>query len=67
MTVKEVFGVIKANNKICLGYGDRSIPFDATDDLLMDAYGSYLVDKIEVYEDGYVEVNIAMRPVKAGV
>ena len=66
MTVKEVFGVVKAAKSICLGYGDRSIPFDATDDLLMDAYGSYIVDKIEVDDEGYVEVNIAMRPVKVG-
>ena len=66
MTVKEVFGVIKASKDICLGYGDRSVQFDPTDDLLMDAYGSYVVDKIEVFEDGYVEVNIALRPVKAG-
>lgn len=64
MTVKDVFGVIKASKNICLGYGDRSVPFDATDDLLMDAYGSYVVDKIEVFEDGYVEVNIALRPVR---
>ena len=66
MTVKEVVMVLKHANKIVLGYGANAVPFDKNDALMMDAYGGYLVDEIRADDGGYYEVNIAMRPVKAG-
>ena len=66
MTVKEVVRALKTAKKIVLGYGDNAVPFNKDDSLMMDAYGDYLVDEIRGDEDGYYEVSIAMRPIKAG-
>ena len=66
MTVNEVVKVLKHAKKIVLGYGANAVPFDRNDALMMDAYGGYLVDEIRAEGDGYYEVNIAMRPVRAG-
>lgn len=64
MTVKEATMVLKHAKKIVLGYGANAVPFDKNDALMMDAYGDYLVDEIRADEDGYYEVNIAVRPIK---
>lgn len=66
MTVKEVVSVLKDAKKIALGYGANAVPFDKDDLLMMDAYGNYIVDEIQGSGDGYYEVNVAMRPMKAG-
>lgn len=67
MTVKEAVSVLKTAQTIVLGYGDHAIKFDQHDVLMMDAYGSYCVDKIRaVGEDEYYEIDIAVRPIKAG-
>lgn len=67
MTVKEVVKALKTAKKIILGYGDNAVPIDPNDMLMMDAYGCYIVDEIKGDSEGYYEVSIAMRPVKAGV
>ena len=69
MTVKEVVKVLKTAKTIALGWDGNAINFNKNDVLMMDAYGDYLVDNIRAVgadEDAYYEVNIAMRPVKAG-
>ncbi len=64
MTVKEAVRVLKTAKTIVLGYGANAVPFDKDDFLCMDAYGNYAVDEIRADDDGYFEINIAMRPVK---
>ncbi len=66
MTVKEVVAALKSAKTIVLGYGANAVPFNKDDMLVMDAYGGYIVDEIKALEGDYYEVNIAMRPVKAG-
>ncbi len=66
MTVKEVVAALKSAKTIVLGYGANSVPFSKDDMLMMDAYGGYIVDEIKAFEDDYYEINIAMRPIKAG-
>lgn len=66
MTVKEVVNVLKHAKTIVLGYDSNALPFDKNDPLMMDAYGGYLVDEIRADDDGYYEVNIAVRPIKEG-
>lgn len=66
MTVKEVVGLLKTAKKIALAYGANAVPFDKNDMLMMDAYGKYVVEEIRCEGEDYYEVNIAMRPVKAG-
>lgn len=66
MTVKDAVNVLKTAEKIVLGYGANVVPFDKEDFLVMDAYGNYIVDEIRTDDGKYYEVNIAMRPIKAG-
>lgn len=67
MTVKEAVNVLKTAKTIVLGYGDSAIEFKKDDGLMMDAFGGYCVDKIRAAgDDEYYEIDIAMRPVKAG-
>ena len=66
MTVKDAVKVLKTAKKIVLGYGANAVSFDKDDPLVMDAYGSYMVDEIKCEGDGYYEVNIVMRPVRVG-
>lgn len=66
MTVREVVGVLKTAKEIALGYGGNAVPFDKNDALMMDAYGSYVVDEIRAEGDGYYEIGIAVRPIKEG-
>lgn len=66
MTVKEAVSVLKHAEKIVLGYGANAVPFDKDDSLMIDAYGSYLVDEIRTDDGAYFEINIAVRPIKAG-
>ena len=65
MTVKEVVKALKTAKKIVIGYGDNAVPIEPNDTLMMDAYGCYIVDEIRGDSEGYYEVSIAMRPVKA--
>lgn len=64
MTVKDVVKALKTAKKIVLGYGANAVPFDPKDMLMMDAYGSYLVDEIRGDEDGYYEISILVQPLK---
>lgn len=70
MTVKEACSVLKYAKTIALGWGDSAVPFDKDNMLMMEAYGNFLVDSIRAYDDApgedYYEINIAVRPVKAG-
>lgn len=67
MTVKEAVSVLKNAETIELGCDGKAIKFDKDNFLMLDAYGNYIVDSIQaVGEDTYYEVNLAMRPVKAG-
>lgn len=66
MTVKDAVRVLKSAKKIVLGYGANAIPFDKDDPLVLEAYGSFVVDEIRGEENFYYEIDIAMRPVKEG-
>ena len=66
ITVRDAVAVLKSANKIVLGYGSNAVSFDKDDPLVVDAYGSYMVDDIKGYNEGYYEINIVMRPVRVG-
>lgn len=68
ITVKEAVNVLKKAKTIVLGYGDNAIYFNPDDVLMMDAYGSYCVDRICSVgnDDDYYEIDIAVRPIRAG-
>lgn len=66
MTVKEVVSALKDAKTVVLGYGANAVPFDKDDLLMMDAYGNYVVFKIQSENGGYYEIEIAIRFVKEG-
>ena len=66
MTVKEIVKVLKTAKKVAIGYGANIVPFDKDDPLVLDAYGEYVVDAVCAADEDYYEINICMRPVKAG-
>lgn len=66
ITVKDAVEVLKTAKTIALGYASSAIPFSADDPLMMDAYGSYLVDDIKCCGNDYYEVSVVLRPVKVG-
>lgn len=66
MTVKEAIGVLKSAQKIVIGYGSDSVPFNKDNPVSVDAFGDYIVDDIKGFEDDYYEINILMKPVRKG-
>lgn len=69
MTVKEAASVLKFAKEIKLGWGGSSIKFQKNNDLMMEAYGNFVVDSIQSIsndDDEAYEINIAMQPVKVG-
>jgi len=68
MTVKEVCKVLKDAKNIMIGYGTNAFTFNKDDALMLDAYGSYLVDEIssggECCSECYYEITIAVKPIK---
>lgn len=67
MNVREVCGLLKDAKTIMLGYGDTAIPINANDYFMMDAFGSYTVEKIRSTGEEVYEVDLLLRPVKEGV
>lgn len=66
MTVKDAISVLKDAKTIVLGYGSDTIPFNMHNPISVDAFGGYVVEKINGGDDEYYEINILMRPVKEG-
>lgn len=66
MTVKEALNVLKNAKEIKLCYGSDVIPFHMDNPLCKAAFADYLVDYIDAIEEDNFEINIAMRPLKAG-
>lgn len=66
MNVREVCGLLKDAKAIVLGYGDRAVKFDKNDDLMVDAYGKYAVEKIRSVGEEEYEIDLLLRPVKEG-
>lgn len=64
MNVREVCGLLKDAKAIMLGYGDTAIPLNKNDYFMMDAFGSYTVEKIRSTGEEVYEVDLLLRPVK---
>lgn len=70
MTVKETASVLRHAKTIMLGWDGGSFHFYPDNVLMMEAYGDFVVDAIRAVgndEEAYYEVDIAVKPVKAGV
>lgn len=67
MTVREIVSVLKNAKGIQLSWNSMAIPFDPNNELMMDAYGDYVVQSIiSGLDPNTFEVEIATRPIRAG-
>ena len=69
MTVKEAASVLKDAKSFVLGWNGTTIDFAKDNFVMMEAYGDFIVDGIFATGDidnVCYELNLAMRPVKAG-
>lgn len=66
MTVKNLASAFRHVETLMIVCDATARAIDPDDAFLMDAYGDYVVNKIYVDDDRYVELHVAMRPMKAG-
>lgn len=66
LTVKEAMQLLSGAEKVSISWGGCVTDIDPTNDLEMDAYGSYIVTHISsgCEKDTY-ELQIAMKPLRA--
>lgn len=67
MNVKEAAKLLRRAKEVMIVYNGSAVNLDRDDLLMMDAYGNYAVDEIVATGEEFVELIIAMRPVKEGV
>lgn len=67
MNVKEATKLLRRAKEVMIVYNGSAVTLDRDDVLMMDAYGNYAVDEIVATGEEFVELIIAMRPVKEGV
>ena len=68
MTVKDAVNILPDDGNIDIVYSSIAMPLDKKDPLMLDAYGDYLIDKIQAFhlcDQIHYELNIVLRPVKA--
>lgn len=66
MTIRDVVMVLKNVEKISIAYNGGFVPFNKHDQLMLDAYGRYVVDEINALEEDSIEISVAMRPMVVG-
>ena len=69
ITVREAVDMIKLTEKsekgeFCLAFGGDAIPINEENALFMDAYGDYLVSRVNIYPRS-VELELFVLPKKA--
>jgi hypothetical protein len=66
MTVAEAISVLKGAEKIRIGWDGFNQELDLDNELMMEAYGQFVVKKIENYfsPNDFV-IHVAVRPVRA--
>ena len=66
MTVAEAVSVLEGAKSIRISWNAVCTEIDPNDEMMMDAYGRYVVKSIRNYFEAHeFELKIAMRPVKA--
>ena len=66
LTVKETMQLLSGAKKVGISWGGCVTDIDPTNDLEMDAYGSYIVTHISNgYEKDTYELQVAMKPLRA--
>ena len=68
MTVKDAVNILPDEAKVDIVYSSIAMSLEKKDPLMLDAYGDYLIDKIEAFSIGdkiTYELQIVLRPVKA--
>lgn len=65
ITVKMLLPLLKNAKEILLEWNGLCKKFDPDDALAVNAFGSYVVDRITHVSDGIYELRIAFKPIKA--
>lgn len=65
ITVKMLLPLLKSAKEIYLDWNGMCKKFDPDDALDLDAFGSYVVDRITHVTDNTYELRIAFLPIKA--
>lgn len=68
MTVRDAVRVLPDDEKIQIAYAGIVYNLDRNDPLMLDAYGDYLIDRLQAFEINEkieYELVVALRPVKA--
>ena len=66
MTVSEVVKVLKDIKSISLSWNGTLHELDMGDPIMLDAFGDNLVAGIYSVDEGIVELDLAVRPMKTG-
>ena len=68
MTVKDAIRVLPDDEKVQIAYAGIAYNLNKQDPLMLDAYGDYLIDRLQAFEIGgkiEYELVLALRPMKA--
>ena len=65
ITVKMLLPLLKDAKTVRIAWAGWSKDLDIKDLLALDAYGSYVVDKVSSLHSLEYELNIALQPIKA--
>ena len=67
LTVREAVSILSGAESVGISWGGCVTDIDPTNELEMDAYGSYTVTHISSgFEKNTYELKIAMKPLRAG-
>lgn len=67
LTIREAINLLSGAKSVGISWGGCITDIDPTSELEIDAYGSYIVTRISSgYESGTFELQIAMKPLRAG-
>lgn len=64
MTVKDAVKVLGTAKRFSIGFSDRALRFDQGDDLMLEIYGQYVIDRIYTDDGEEYELNVKMCPMK---
>ncbi|MBO5510954.1 MAG: hypothetical protein J6B24_04390 [Clostridia bacterium] len=63
MTVKEAVKVLHTA-KIQISFGEQIFPLDTKDQLLLNAFGDFVIYRISALDSNVVDLEIAIAPLK---
>lgn len=66
MTVKEALSIIESPEEVSLTWNGSVVNFNFQNDIEVEVWGSYVVDKIAAMKDRGYEIILAAQPIRKG-